>query len=424
MEYLPLLDLWKGTQLEFKTVTALVLVCVLVVLPCFTPTVYAQEQPSYYGTVKPISAELPQYINIGRTANLPFEAKWTYGPNQSRFMENATATIAVTNQNGELVDTIIANTTTGVFVVNYTQSKPNILSFNATKLVTPDGQELNIGPVDITNYTYGLTSSSAQVYWDTFRVSMVSCDTNSPGNIDATVNVTRLLIPQEGLTVRGNVYVSKIAMGVTVKINGKLAQENEPGIYSASSSTWLSTAYINVKVSSVDWNTTANGFSIMHNANQPSWTYAVGSGIISVSAVLILGFLVSKKTSHQVIKHSGFAFVGAVILTSTCIINLYWTFAAVEATLHTFDWALLAVFGVFSVVLGLLGAINVLRQKHPALVISAIMITMIMNTLAVNASFGMYKLANPWIWLFASLFFSIISAFFISRSEMFQKQPT
>ena len=412
-----------GTLLQFKTVTFLTVVFVLLILSSFNPTVSAQEESSYYVTVKPILADLPQYMSIGRTVNVPFEAQWTYGPNQSRFIENATATIAVTNQKGELVGTVIANTTTGVFVVNYTQNKPNILSFNATKLVTQDGQEWNSDPVDSANYAYGLTSSHARVFWDTFHVSMVRYNTDSLQNIDATINVTRLLLPQEGLTTRGNVHISKIAMGVIVTINGVLAQEIEPGIYSASSSTWLSTAYVNVKVSSVNWTTTATGFSFIHNANQPSWTYGVGLGIICVSAVIVLGFLISKKTNNQMTNPNSLPFMGAVILTSTCIINLYWIFVAVEATMHTFDWALLAVFGVFSAVLGLVGAVMLLRQKHPALVMTAVMMPMIMNTLAVNASLGMYQLVNPWIWLFGSLFLSIISAVFISRTEMFQRQP-
>jgi hypothetical protein len=60
-----------------------------------------------------------------------------------------------------------------------------------------------------------------------------------------------------------------------------------------------------------------------------------------------------------------------------------------------------------------------LRQKHPALVMTAVMVPMIMNTLALNASLGMNQFANPWIWLFVSLFLSIISAVFISRTDIF-----
>jgi hypothetical protein len=414
----------ERTPLQFKTVSVLAVVFVLLITPSFAETVSAQEQPNYCATVKPISADLPQYMSIGRTVTVPFEAQWTYGPNNGRLIENATATIAITNQKGELVGTIITNTTTGLFVVNYTQNKPNILSFNATKLVTQDGQELTSDPVDSSNSTYGITSSYARVYWDTFHISIVSYNTDSLQNIDAKFNVTRLLLPQEGLTTRDNVHISKIAVGVIVTINGVLAQEIEPGIYSARSSTWLSTAYVNVKVSSVSWTTSATGFSFIHNANQPFWTYAVGFGIICVSAVLVLGFLISKKTNNQMTKPSSLPFIGGVTLTSTCIINLYWTFVALEATMHAFEWALLAVFGVFSAMLGLVGAVMLLRQKHPALVMTAVMVPMIMNTLAVNASLGMYQLGNPWIWLFASLFLSIISAIFISRTEMFQKQST
>jgi len=50
---------------------------------------------------------------------------------------------------------------------------------------------------------------------------------------------------------------------------------------------------------------------------------------------------------------------------------------------------------------------------------TAVMVPMIMNTLALNASLGMNQFANPWIWLFVSLFLSIISAVFISRTDIF-----
>jgi hypothetical protein len=139
--------------------------------------------------------------------------------------------------------------------------------------------------------------------------------------------------------------------------------------------------------------------------------------------VLVLGFLFHKKVNKQSGQHTIFAFYGAVTLIATCIISLYWTIAAVEASLHTFDWILLVVFGIFSSVLGGVGAVMLLRRKNPAFVVTAVMVPMIMNTLAVKASFGMYTLDAPWICLFASLFLSIISGVFVSRSELFQSLP-
>jgi hypothetical protein len=400
--------------LKHKLGAVLAVLCVLLVLPTFAPAVSAQESANYYVTVSSVLGDAPQYISIGKTAMVPFEARWTYGPNQGKFIENATATIEVKDQKGELVDTISTNTTTGVFHFNYTQNKPKILVFNATEIVTQNGQEWNL--------TFADTASSALVYWDTFHVSLVSYDADSLGKLYATVNATRLLLPEEGLKV-GDKVIPKIAEGINVTINGVLAQEMEPGIYAAASSTCLPTAYINVKVSSSNWTTAVAGFSFTQYANQPFWIYGATFAAIFTFAVLLLRFFVSKKTKGHSGKQPNYPLLGAVTLIATCIISLYWTFVALEGILHTFDWIILAVFGGFAATLGFVGTVMLLRKKNPALVIIAVLVPMIMNTLAVNASLGLYQLANPWILLFGALFLSIVSAILISGTEeLFRKQ--
>lgn len=408
--------------MNYKATLALTFVCVILVLFLSTSTVYAQEKPNYYLTVTPAFGDTPQYLGIGQSALIPFDMQWTYGPDHGKFVENATVTLEVVNSEGKSITAVEVNSTTGVFYLNYTQKNPNILAFKATKIVTQDGIEYNSTLVDPSTNLWGLASGQTRVYWDTFHVAMVSYNTDNLEKIEATVNVTRLLLPEEGLTLSGNFHVSKIVEGGKVTINGAIAQEVTPGIYVAASSTWLPTIYINVKVSSGNWTTTATGFSFEHVANQPFWIYGATLVSIIASGILVTWFFVSKKRKPQY-KGSNYLFFGAVTLAATCIISLYWTIVAIEGSLHTFDWVLLAVIGFLSVAIGFTGAVLLTRRKQPAATMSAVLFPMIMNTLAVNASLEMYDLVNPWIWLFVSLFFSIISGVFISRSEMFQKQP-
>ena len=353
---------------------------------------------------------------------IPFDVQWTYGPDKGNFVENATVTLEVINSEGKSITAVDVNSTTGVFYLNYTQKSPNILLFKATKILTQDRIEYSSKLVDQSTNLWGLASGQAQIYWDTFHIAMVNYNTDNLEKIDATVNVTRMLLPEQGLTLNGNFHISKIVEGAKVTINGALAQEVTPGIYVAASSTWLPTTYINIKVSSGNWTTTDTGFSFEHAANQPFWTYGVALASIVASIGIVTRFFVSKKSKPQN-KGSNYLFFGAVTLAVTCIISIYWTIVAIEGSLHTFEWILLTVFGFLSVLMGFIGTALLIRRTQPAATMSAVMFPMIMNTLAVNASLEMYDLVNPWIWLFVSLFFSIISGVFISRSEMFQKQP-
>jgi hypothetical protein len=413
----------RRLRVSYKATLALTFVCIILALSLFTSNVSAQEQPNYYLTVTPVLGDTPQYMGIGQSTLIPFEVQWTYGPDKGKFIENATVTLEVADSEGKLVTTIDVNSTTGVFYLNYTQKNPNVLVFNSSKLLTQEGLEYSPDLFDSSTNVYGLASGQVRVYWDTFHVSIVNYRTGNLENIDATVNVTRLLLPEEGLTQSENFHVSKIVRGANVTINGVLAQEVAPGIYAASSSTWLPTAYLNVKVSSGNWTTTTSGFSFAHIANQPFWIYGAVFASFFAAGILATRFFVYKKRQTRT-EESNYRFFGIVTLAATCIISFYWTIVAIEGTLHTFNWASLAVFGIFSVTLGFTGTLLLMRRKHPAAVMSAAMVPMIMNTLAVNASLSMYQLANPWIWLFSSLFLSIISAVFISRTEMFQRQPS
>ena len=394
-----------------------------IVLSLCVNNVSAQTEPNYYVTVKP--ATLPDaltYTSVGRNATLSFAALWSYGPNSGQNIPNATTTIQVTTPDDKVVDTLTINTTSGIFYFNYSSSNPVILTFTPIKLVTHDGQEWNTTLIDGLNNVYGFTSNWAQVWWDTFHVKMVNSDTSSLGNVAVSVNVTYLLLPEEGLQV-GIVHVPKTVQGAEVTINGVKAEETQiPGIYEASSSTFLPTAYVIVEVSYEGWTRTHTAFSFTQNANSPIWTYAVIFGSLFCIAILMLRFFMSRKTSkNSLIKHLNFPFYGAVLLAVTSVISLYWGIVGLEGTLKTFDWIWFTALGLVSFTVGVAGTMVALRKKQQALAIFAVIVPLFMNVVGVKGSLDIYGLANPWIILITSLSFSVISGYLISNSDkMFQ----
>ncbi len=409
--------------MKYKSLFWLALISALLVMPLFINNASAQTQSNYYVTVKP--ATIPDaltYTSVSRNATLTFQALWSYGSNEGQNIQNATATIQVSNSKDKVIDTLSVNTSSGIFSFNYSLASPDILAFTPTNLVTQDGQEWNSSIMDSANNVYGFTSNWAQVWWDTFHVSLVSSDTSSLGNVAVTVNVTYLLLPEEGLQV-GTVHVPKTVQGANVTINGVAAQESQtPGIYFATSSTWLPTAYVNVGVSQEGWATTHTAFSFAQNTNEPLWTYAIAFGSVIGFAALMLRFFMSRKANNSsLFKHSNFPFYGAVLLAVTSIISLYWGLVGLEGTLHTFDWMLLAALGLVSFAVGIVGTIASLRKKYHALAIFAVVVPLFMNVVGVKGSLDMYGLANPWLILVPSLLLSIISGYLISNSDkMFQ----
>ena len=370
-------------------------------------------------TVKPASiSDALTYMSMGKNATLSFQALWTYGPDENNIIQNATATIQISNANGKVVDMLSENTSSGIFSFNYTSATLETLTFTPTDLVTSDGKDWNSTLLDSANNVYGFTSNFAQIRWDTFNVSMVNRDTGSFGKVAVSVNVTYQLLPEDGLQV-GAVHVSKTVSGADVTINGVKAQETQtPGIYSASSSTWLPTAYVKVDVAQDGWTATHTAFSFTQEANAPIWTYSVAAASVLGFAIILLRFFMSKKTSKQPsLKHSNYPFYGAVLLAVTSLISLFWGIVGVEATLHSFDWILLGALGIVSFACGLLGTVTALQKKRQAIAIFALIVPLFMNVVGVKSSLDMYGLANPWLIILPSLVFSILSGYFISNSD-------
>ena len=176
------------------------------------------------------------------------------------------------------------------------------------------------------------------------------------------------MLPEDGLMIGTTLHFSKIGQGLNVTINGVSAQETAPGIYTASSSTWFSTAYINVKVSGNNWASTVAGFAVIQSANQPLWMYGVAFASIVAFASLFIRFMASKRVNNgSVGRHKNFPFFGGVTLVAVSVISLYWGIVGAEGTVHAFNWLGLAVFGMFAFIFGIIGSRQLDAQKVPCL---------------------------------------------------------
>ncbi|MGD6935304.1 MAG: hypothetical protein ACQCN5_13970 [Candidatus Bathyarchaeia archaeon] len=390
---------------------SLVLLGLLLVLPIITGAVNVQAQNNYTVTIKPTNADSPFYTSVGNNWTLSFSADWTNG----QPIPNATAVIDVINSQNGILETLKFNTTMGVFEFNYSSANADILTFTPTSLITMDGQEYKIDTSD------GLAAESTIVWYDTFHVSLLSFDTNSLGKTVATVNVTYLLLPEEGLTLHNQTLLQKIVHDVTVTINGVEANETSPGIFTAESSAWMDTAYVNVRVSQEGWKTTDTAFSFEHAANKQVWLYGVGFVSVVVLVALALHFVVYRKAKNSS-KHSNKLFFGFILLIISSVLSLYWGVVAIEGVMHTFDWLLFVVVCMFSFGFGLIGSIFVFRKKMQPLAIFAPIVPLIINTVIVKSVLDGSQLASPWLMLVLSTLLSAVCIFFISSSdEAFQK---
>lgn len=392
----------------------------------------AQTQQNNYITINPTTPDSPMYTSLGRNSTISFAANWTYGADIGKPVQNATATIQVkTSQNETLEQLSGQKTADGIIAFNYSAKNADILTFTPIKVVTADKKEWTPSLVDAANSVYGLQAKPVVVWWDTFHVSLISSDTNTKGTVSVTVNVTYQLLPEGGLplpawaTYSNQTFLPKTVQGANVTINGVPAQASqEPGIYSASSVTWLSTAYVHVAVSHEGWVTTHTGFSFGHNDNAPVWTYAAAFGSLAIFAALMVHFLMSKKASSpSPVRHPNFPFFGGVLLAVTAVISLYWGIVGFEGTSFGFDWLSLAVLGAFSFAFGIAGSLLTLVKRKQSLVIFAVIAPMITNLIGVKAALDIYQLTNPWLVLVSSLLLSIACGFFICNSdEIFQKK--
>ena len=245
------------------------------------------------------------YTTVGRNWTVSFEALWSYGDNSGAAIKNAIVTVQVNNSKNDIINTLQLNTTTGIFSFNYFLSTADKLTFTPTKLITQDGTKYDSGLFDAGNSVYGFQSKSIAVWWDTFHVSLVNSNTTTLGMVAASVNVTYLLLPEDGLTLpEGSTYsnqtfLPKIVHCANVTINGFKATETSAGMYTANSSILLPTAYIHVAVSQEGWVTTHTGFTFSDNANEPLWQYTVIFGLVLV--VVALTIVLRRKSGINVL---------------------------------------------------------------------------------------------------------------------------
>jgi hypothetical protein len=402
----------------------LFLLCALV-LPILVETATAQTPSNYYVTVNPTTQNSPMYTTVGRNWTVSFEALWSYGDNSGQAIKNATVTVQVNNSKIEVINTLLVNTTTGLFSFNYSSSTADVLTFTPINLVTQDGVDWTPNLLDTGKSLYGFQSKSAVIWWDTFHVSLVSYDTKTLGITSVSVNVTCLLLPEDGLTLpewatySNQTFLPKIVPQASVTINGVKAEETSAeGIFTANVPIWLPTTYIHVAVSKEGWVTTHTGFSFAHDANEPLWEIAAAFGLGLAVVALTFFFVLLRKSRDKISsRKKSFAFLGGVLLAIISVISLYWGLVGLDSVLHGFDWLLLTILGLLSFGFGLVASILSMKRKNQALVVGAVILPMLTNWVGVKFSLGMYQLANPWLMLIVSLVLSIISGVLICNAD-------
>ncbi len=399
--------------------TLLLLLCI----SASVETTSAQTATSQYWTsVNPATSSSVIYGNIEKNWTIPFQAVWSYGTDSGKAVENATLTLEVKTDAGESVESISQTTnSTGFAIFYYVSSSPAVLTFTPTSLVMQDETEYNASLFgNGQSAVYGMKSESVTVYWDTFDVSLVSTNTDSQGVTAVSVNVTYLMVPEEGLVIPNSSpeqVFPKIANGVNVTINGVKAEETSvPGVYTANFSTWLPTTYVLVEVTQENWIPAQKGFSFYHNFNASFWTPAAVIVLVLVAAV-VLYRLFKKKEGTALLYSTGFPFIGGVLLALTSFISLYWGIVGFDSTISGFDWAWLAASELLAFGFGLAGSIISMIKRKQAIVIFAICIPMLTNVIAIKAALDAYQLATPWLIIVPSFILSVLSGILISNAD-------
>jgi hypothetical protein len=401
-------------------------------LPLFIEKASAQTTANYWVTVNP-TTDSQMYTTVERNWTLSFQATWSYGDNAGQPISNATVTMQVSGSKSGAITTLQLNTTSGLFSFNYSSSTADMITFTPTKLVTQDKTEYNSTLLKTNgNQAYGFQSKSVTVWWDTFNVSLISSNTKTSEAIAVNVNITYLLIPQEGLTLPAKdtyshqTFLPKIVHGANVTINGVKAEETTvAGIYTANVSTVFPTAYVIVAVSQNGWATTYTAFSFTHDANAAIWEHDSFIGLIFIAVLLALYFVLFRKSTRatSLFGRGSFPFMGGVLLMLASVVSLYWGAVGVEATLHGFAWLPLAVSGLSSFVLGLVGSVLSMSKKNQTIVIFTIGAPLIVNILAVKFSFDAYQLTISWLTISLSMAISLVSLLLISNSDEYFSQP-
>ena len=403
----------------------IILLSLSLVLPVLIETSVAQAPSNYYVGVSPLPSNSSFYTPMGSTWNVSFQALWSYGVDSGQLISNATVAIQVSGSKSGTITTLNLNTTEGLFSFNYSSSIAEIITFKPAKLVTQNGTEYKPSLLEIGNTLFGLQSESLVVWWDSFHVSLASYDVKNQGTATVTVNVTYLLLPEDGLTLPATAtyshqtFLPKVVHNATITIDGVTAEEISTGLFKAKVPIWLPTAYVHVGVSQEGWITTHTGFSFAHNANEPIWEYAVLLGLLFafVGTMLVI-FKLRKSTNNSLLqKNYRFAVLGGALLAITSIISLYWGLVGLDSTLHGFDWTLLTTICFMSFGFGLTAGILSILRRNQTLVIFAVVVLIFTNLVGVKSSLDLYELTNPWLILIGSFVLSVISGFLVSNAD-------
>ncbi len=395
--------------------------------PFLVGSVVAQNPSNYYVTVSSTTSNFLMYTPVGSDWNVSFQALWSYGGNLGQHISNATVTVQVSGSKNGALTALQLNTTSGVFSFNYSSSTAEIITFTPTKLVTQNGTEWKPTLLDSGNNIYGFHSESVVVWWDTFNVSLVDSNTDTLGNAGVTVNVTYLLLPEEGLTLpreatySNQTFLLKNVQGANVVINGVNAQEIQPGLYFANVSIWLPTTYVHVAVSQEDWITTHTGFSFAHLSNESIWMYTIlFSSMSGVAILFVFGFIFRKTRNNPLLfRRQNYPFYGGVLIAICSIISFYWGLVGIDGFLHGFDWIFFAILGILSSIVAIIGAIVSLLRKHQALAIFAPILPIFLNMAGINVFLDSYQLSSPWLILIASFVMASLSGFLICNSDKY-----
>jgi hypothetical protein len=384
-------------------------------------TINAQASSQYWVAVNPVTLSSIVYGNVEKNWTMPFQAIWSYGENSGQAIENATVTVDVRTLDNESIAKITETTnSTGFATFYYLSSNPTVLTFTPTSLVTQDETLYNSGLFEDGQSVYGLQQNSLTVYWDTFDASLVSTDTDTQGVTVVSVNVTYLMVPEEGLVIPDSSpeqVFPKIAHGRNVTINGVEAEETSvAGVYNANFSTWLPTAYMIVEVSQDGWLPAHIAFSFDHISNLVLWTPAIAI-LLVIFAVLVLFRLFKKTEDNARFSSAGFPFIGGVLLALAAFISLYWGAVGLDGTLSGFDWLWLAVFGLLSFGFGFAGSILSVMKRKQAVVIFAVCVPLLANVIAIKSALDAYQLAAPWLIIFPSFIISVLSGILISNAD-------
>jgi hypothetical protein len=402
----------------------IVILPLVLVLPVFVENAVAQTPINYYVTVNPTTQNSPMYTPVGSNWTVSFQAIWSYGDNSGQPISNATVAVQVSGSKSGAITTLQLNTISGILSFNYSSSIAEIITFTPTELVMHNGTEWKPNLLEAGNNLHGFQSESVVVWWDTFHASLVSYDTKTQGAATVTVNVTYLLLPEDGLTLpewatySHQTFLPKTVHNATVTINDVKANETSAGTFTANVPIWLPTAYILVDVSQEGWVSTKTGFSFAQNANEPFWAVSVILGLVSVASASTYFLILQRKSKDNLLsRQKGFVSFGGLLLAITSVISLYWGLVGIDSTLHGFDWVLLTVIGFLTFGSGLTASIFAIRRKNQTLVLFALTAPMFTNLVGVTSSLDIYHLATPILLLIIPVVLSAICGFLISNAD-------